>query len=86
MSKETLKSWIEANPLRKFRKEQGLSIMAIANMLGVGMSTIQTWESGAHWPKDENFDRMSAIMQKTNLEQSWSKWLQSRPVWTNCTN
>jgi len=83
MSKDNLKKWIEGNPLRKYRKEQGLSIMAIASMLGVGMSTVQTWESGAHWPKEENFDHMSSLMGKTNVEQSWSKWLKSRPGWTN---
>lgn len=77
-----MKKWIEANPLRKFRKEHGLSMMNLASMIGAGMSTIQTWESGAHLPKPESFEAMARVTGKENIEQLWAQWLKQKPTWT----
>lgn len=78
-----MKKWIEENPLRKFRKKHGLSMMNLASLVGAGMSTIQTWESGAHLPKPESFEAMAKVTGIDNIEQLWVQWLKQKPTFTN---
>ncbi len=77
-----LKAWMEENPLRKFRSKNKLSIMKAASLIGVGMSTIQTWECGAHLPKPESFEAMANVTGIENIEQLWMEWLNRKPSFT----
>lgn len=83
MAHTAYKTWIDENPLRKWRLENDLSIMAVASMLGAGMSTVQTWENGAHWPKPESFEKIGGLIGDPNIEESWQAWLDSRPSWNS---
>lgn len=82
MARNKYETWINENPLRKWRLEQGLSIMAVASMLGAGMSTVQTWESGAHWPKADSFDKIGGLIGDDNIEENWKTWTENRPTFT----
>lgn len=77
---DAIKEWIEENPLRKYRKEQGLAIMTMASLLGVGMSTIQTWESGAHMPRPESFAAIARVTGMENVRELWDEWLSKKPT------
>lgn len=81
MSRNRYEAWIEANPLRKWRKEQKLAIMAVAGMLSVGFSTVQTWETGAHWPKPDSFEKIGRLLEDDNIEETWKAWLDKKPEW-----
>lgn len=82
MARNQYEAWINENPLRKWRLEQKLSIMAVASMLGAGMSTIQTWESGAHWPNPESFDKIGSLIGDEEIEVNWKAWTDNRPTWS----
>jgi predicted transcriptional regulator len=83
MSRNKYAAWINANPLRKWRLEQGLSMMAVASILGAGMSTVQTWETGAHWPKPDSFAKIGGLIGDENIEESWKKWMDDQPAWVD---
>jgi transcriptional regulator with XRE-family HTH domain len=73
----TYDDWVEQNPLRRWRKGAGLSIMRAAVTLEVTVTTIQSWERGAVTPSHENFERI-ADTTGTN-EAAWTRWSNRRP-------
>jgi len=74
-----LTAWLEQNPLRKFRKKNKLGLMEIAGLLGVGVSTVQTWEKGVTVPKSEKFKMLANLLNAPDIEETWFKWLENKP-------
>ena len=79
MTLETLKGWIEDNPLRKYRKKNNVSMMRAASMIGVGMSSVQAWEQGAHQPTRASFELLAKVSGIENIERQWELWLKKKP-------
>jgi len=46
------------SPLRKARKEHGISMMELARVLGVSINTIERWERGGAHPSPDNMEKI----------------------------
>lgn len=76
---DEIKDWIARNPLRQFRKQRGISMMKAAGMIGCGMSSIQSWENGAHLPTLESIERLAVVLGIANMPEVWTRWYHARP-------
>ena len=75
-SRET---WVEANPLRKWRTRNGASMMAAAAMIGCSTSSIQKWEYGAADPTDASYDLITAAT-GIDMRDAWKRWKRRQPT------
>lgn len=50
--------------IKKWRTEHGLSQGAVAVGIGVNLNSVQSWERGYNHPKQENFDKLIAFIDK----------------------
>ena len=66
--------WIEANPLRLWRKEHGYSAVAVARLLEVTDATVQAWESGRRYPGPENMYQLLLYTRCSDLPTWWLRW------------
>lgn len=75
------KAWQESNPLREWRKREGLSINGTASLLRVSLKTLQLWESGAANPTEINLARVAGLMnlKPATLQSRWWKWKEIKP-------
>lgn len=73
------KGWQEQNPLRVWRRDNGISIDAAAGMMGVSRSTIQLWESGSSHPNEDNMDLLTRVIGPM-FRRRWDKWLDANPM------
>ncbi len=48
--------------LARLRREAGLSLRELAEVLGVNQSTVMRWERGDAPPSDEHVDRLLAVV------------------------
>jgi transcriptional regulator with XRE-family HTH domain len=73
--------WRNANPLRAWRATRSprVGLHEAGGRLGVGVSTIQTWESGSARPNADNMLALAAMTGIANIEQAWDTWLTHRP-------
>lgn len=71
-------TWWNANPLRAWRKANGVAIMDAASSMGVSMTIVQLWEKGVHIPSDANFDRIDALVGRSTAKK-WSDWYNAKP-------
>jgi len=46
------------SPLRKARKEHGISMMELARVLDVSINTIERWERGGAHPSPDNMEKI----------------------------
>lgn len=76
---QALKEWVEANPLRRFRKENGITMMQAASMMGVGMSSVQLWEKGAQRPGEESLKKIGTLVRDPKISETWQQWYAARP-------
>lgn len=77
--KAHINKWVSTNPLRIYRGKEGLSLMDISIMIGVSNSTVQTWETGAHYPTDSNLEVIGDLIGDNDIEETWSDWFDKRP-------
>jgi DNA-binding XRE family transcriptional regulator len=78
---ERIRAWLDQNPLRMYRKAHGLTLFAAAGLLGVAVTSIQKWESGAALPS-----RASVTACERLIPGFWhrhSEWLNAMPEVTN---
>ena len=80
-TKADIQDWVERHPVRRWRRQEGLSVHSAASMLGVSTSSIQQYEAGATHPRDETIERMAERMGRTpeNLRRAWTNWEAKRP-------
>lgn len=73
--------WRNANPLREYRFERGMSQFTAATMLGVHSQSVQGWEFGRAVPNKEHMEAIAKLMvtTRTLLTVRWSRWLEQRP-------
>lgn len=78
---EVYRAWRERNPLRRWRRREGMSIAGTAGYLGVSFSAIQQWEAGSGIPGPENMQRIAEALclTHTSLIEEWKEWHRSRP-------
>lgn len=70
--------WMEENPLRRWRYENGCGVMETAARLGVSMTVIQLWERGVHVPRAYNLERIANLVGEGTIE-AWNDWIERRP-------
>lgn len=78
MANDRFREWVDRNPLRAWRRKNGVAIMDAASQMGVSMTIIQLWEKGVHVPSADNFDRLEALVGST-VARDWSKWFNAKP-------
>jgi DNA-binding transcriptional regulator YiaG len=76
---EQQEQWMEQNPLRRYRKANGVSYMNTARILGVTIAAVQKWENGTSQPTPENMAKIAVFCQDPNLAEKWEEWLSRRP-------
>lgn len=74
--------WVARNPLRKWRADNGMSIMATAARANVSMSAIQQWESGATTPTETKMGQLAVLLdaEPDKLARTWQRWLDKLPA------
>lgn len=82
--KDRNREWIARNPLRAWRHRYGLSMMDGAVALGIGLSSVQSWEAGAHFPTDESMQTIAGVIGEDpdRLARKWRSWYEARPTVT----
>jgi transcriptional regulator with XRE-family HTH domain len=80
--KDDLQQWVEKNPLRVWRKKQGLSASDAALALDLNYSSFQPWERGSYRPMEESMQKMADAMgiKLSTLDKKWSDWYAKRPA------
>jgi transcriptional regulator with XRE-family HTH domain len=73
------KEWIEKNPLREFRARNGMTVIAIASLLGVSSSGYQKWETGAGRPSEDNVLKLIDLTGDSEIEQKFVAWFEAAP-------
>ena len=73
---QAFKDWMEENPIRKYRKANGLSVHLFAAMAGVSEYTVQRWERGTT-PNDENMKKLEVLI--PGIVDKWAEWEKSKP-------
>ena len=70
------KKWYAENPLRKWRKENNISMNQCAAMLSISVKSIQLWEQGVYAPLANNFAKISELteIEVTELIEQWETW------------
>ena len=70
-----LRTWLDANPLRRWRTAEQVSLMATCGLAGVSMSAVQKWEAGAARPTPENMITLARITGRKGIADDWTRWL-----------
>lgn len=74
------KEWVNENPLRKYRRDKGLTLMEAAGTLGVALSTLHCWEMGVHSPSVDHFLKIKTQLGVTDIFDQWDEWSHNRPT------
>ena len=77
----TTAEWRNANPLRVYRTERGMSQFRAAEHLDVHPQSIQNWEFGRSTPSLAYMRVIAQMMVVTRdtLDARWSRWLERKP-------
>jgi transcriptional regulator with XRE-family HTH domain len=70
--------WQEANPLRKWREERGVSRRNAAVRLDIHTVTAMAWERGKSYPVAGNMAKLARLL-GDDVEARWTKWWELRP-------
>jgi transcriptional regulator with XRE-family HTH domain len=79
MFKERKREWVESNPLRKWRLDQGHTQADVGNAIGMNFHSIYNWETGMASPDSRQLLKLSSLMNNKNLAKEWVKWHQDKP-------
>lgn len=60
-----IRRWCATGEARRRRKDAGLSLMEVAEAIGVNLTTVHRWENGSHRPR-----RSAALRYLAALEQA----------------
>jgi len=71
--------WMKKNPLRQWRRRNGMSMLALAPMLRVSMLAVQLWENGTNRPNADNMEKLKRALNDENLPSTWDAWFRERP-------
>lgn len=73
--------WTQSNPLRKWMRDNHVSIMDAAARMEVSISIIQLWSKGVHVPDEESMIKISALMDvdPKTVRRLWRVWMSKRP-------
>jgi DNA-binding XRE family transcriptional regulator len=79
--KERRRAWIEKNPLRVWRKGQGLAMMDVAASLNIAFSSVQQHEQGGYFP-EHTIEKYAKVMRVPvdQLSTEWNDWLAQAPT------
>ena len=62
------------NPLRLWRKTNGVLTRTVAARVGVAANTVTLWESGSIKPSKTNMLRLISLTRIFDLAQKWEDW------------
>lgn len=71
--------WLEAHPLRMWRRAHSLSIPAAASQLGFDRNTVQFWETARRVPTLATLALLAERTGIPDLASHWGRWLESDP-------
>lgn len=74
-----IEEWLSANPLFVWRTKARHSQATIAQLMGVSVNTVRSWERGLGEPTQYNKDLLRGISHSSVTSESWAKWYESRP-------
>jgi transcriptional regulator with XRE-family HTH domain len=69
--------WVDRCPLRRWRRDHGVTVTRAAVTIGVSITTLQAWERGRQ-PSPEGFAKLAATI-GDDVEASWKRWMRGRP-------
>lgn len=72
-----LQEWKRNNPLKAYRKQEGLSQPDLAAIVGVSVYTIQRWEDGAVSPSGDNKVKLGKLID--GFSDQWNEWKNNKP-------
>lgn len=78
---DVMAKWRERNPLRKWRKEHGLTLYNLAIELDRSYQTLNMWEAGVTMPADDNMANIAREMNvpTATLAAEWERWKAAAP-------
>ncbi|MEI2465132.1 helix-turn-helix domain-containing protein [Niallia taxi] len=76
--KKKLSEWKKGNPIKKFRKDKGLSQPDVASLLGVSTYTVQRWEDGSVNPSGDNENKLNELI--VGFGDEWKDWKKKKPT------
>lgn len=75
--KEQLRQWKNENPIKQYRKQEGLSQPDVAALLGVAIYSVQRWEDGSVNPSGENLIKLNMLI--SGFDGKWNEWKNNKP-------
>lgn len=72
-----LQEWKSKNPLKAYRKQEGLTQPDLAAIVGVSVYTIQRWEDGSVSPSGENEVKLGKLIE--GFSDQWNEWKDNKP-------
>ena len=76
----SITTWQEENPLRKWRLAQppeGWKCAVLARKLDVSHTAVGSWESGKRLPVVDSFAKIEALTGITTIQ--WMEWFRQKP-------
>jgi transcriptional regulator with XRE-family HTH domain len=77
------REWIDANPLRRWRADQNMTLAEAGVLFQVSSNTILRWEQGAMQPELDRMATMQLII-KGSFLTDWRTWWNERPRPASC--
>ncbi len=79
--KKQHRAWVNANPVRVKRQEDGLTLNELATAMSVHPCTLRFWENGTSEPNNENLETVARYLEVSSEEvrQMWQDWIDARP-------
>lgn len=76
-----IKAWIDENPIRRKRAKIRASKENAAVFMGVALSSLKSWEVGAHRPTPPSMKRIALFLEVSEEEAQriWDEWWEKRP-------
>lgn len=54
--------WLDSNPIRAWRKQNGVSVHRFAAEVGVSPTAVNSWERGAFMPQTESLIKIARLL------------------------
>lgn len=77
--KRRFENFANANPLRVWRIEQGITAVLASTMLQVTVSTLTNWETGQSYPSPDNIEKIGNLTGILDIADVWINWFARFP-------
>lgn len=77
---EAFDVWMERNPIRVWRKQEGVTIQRFAQAVGINWRRIVCYERGDRRPRDTTLHTMERYCKIDGLLDKWREWEIECPI------